>query len=129
MAEAVKSVLFAAQRRIPLYRPPYENTKMGFIRESELLLDAKFLGLDSIKDVKPFQKDSDANWLVGLPADSNEADAILIFGGDGTVHRHLPQLVKLRLPVLVVPCGSGNDFARALGLGSVRDSLAAWRLP
>jgi NitT/TauT family transport system substrate-binding protein len=52
-ADAVKSILFAARRRIPLYRPPYENTKMGFIRESELLLDAKFLGLDSIKDVKP----------------------------------------------------------------------------
>src|SRR3954447_7495268 len=51
-ADAVKSVLFAAQRRIPLYRPPYENTKMGFIREEELVTDAKFQGLD-IKDLKP----------------------------------------------------------------------------
>jgi NitT/TauT family transport system substrate-binding protein len=51
-ADAVKSVLLAAKRRIPLYNPPYPNTKMGFIRESELLLDAKFLGLD-IKDIKP----------------------------------------------------------------------------
>jgi NitT/TauT family transport system substrate-binding protein len=51
-ADAVKSILFAAKRRIPIYRPPYPNTKMGFIRESELLLDAKFLGLD-IKDIKP----------------------------------------------------------------------------
>ena len=32
-ADAVKSILFAANRRIPLYRPPYPNTKMGFIRE------------------------------------------------------------------------------------------------
>jgi len=31
------------------------------------------------------------------------------------------------LPVLVVPAGSGNDFARALGLRRVRDSIAAWR--
>ncbi|AMN45265.1 ABC transporter substrate-binding protein [Rhodoplanes sp. Z2-YC6860] len=51
-ADAVKSVLLAAQRRIPLYRPPYENTKMGFIREDELLTDAKFQGLD-IKNIKP----------------------------------------------------------------------------
>ena len=80
----------------------------------------------SIEDLKSFQKGSAATWLIGLPAASGEADAILIFGGDGTVHRHLPQLVKLRLPVLVVPCGSGNDFARALGLRSVRGSLAAW---
>lgn len=50
--EAVRSVLFAARRRIPLYRPPYPDTKMGFIRESEIMLDAKFLGLD-IADVKP----------------------------------------------------------------------------
>ena len=63
---------------------------------------------------------------MGLPAESDEADAILIFGGDGTVHRHLPQLVKLQLPVLVVPTGSGNDFARALRLRRVRDSLSAW---
>jgi diacylglycerol kinase (ATP) len=62
---------------------------------------------------------------MGLPA--SPADAILIFGGDGTIHRHLAQLVKLRLPVLVVPCGSGNDFARALNLRSLQDSLAAWR--
>jgi diacylglycerol kinase family enzyme len=39
----------------------------------------------------------------------------------------LPQLVRLRLPVLVVPHGSGNDFARALHLRSVDDALRAWR--
>jgi diacylglycerol kinase (ATP) len=80
----------------------------------------------SANDVKPFQN-SHPNWLAGLPASSSEADAILIFGGDGTVHRYLPELVKLQIPMLVVPCGSGNDFARALGLHRVRDSLAAWR--
>jgi diacylglycerol kinase (ATP) len=92
------------------------------------MLGAAIFGLgSSTKDLKPFQKCSDATWRIGLPADSSEADAILIFGGDGTVHRHLAQLVKLGLPVLVVPCGSGNDFARALKLGSIRDSVAAWR--
>ena len=58
---------------------------------------------------------------------ADQVDVILLFGGDGTIHRHLGQLVKLGLPVLVVPAGSGNDFARALGLARVRDSLAAWR--
>jgi diacylglycerol kinase (ATP) len=64
---------------------------------------------------------------MGMPSSSDEADVILVFGGDGTIHRHLNQLVKLALPVLVVPAGSGNDFARALGLRRVRDSLAAWQ--
>jgi len=80
----------------------------------------------SAKDLKPFQQNSEANWLIDLPANSDQADAILIFGGDGTVHRYLPQLVALRVPVLVVPCGSGNDFARVLGLRRLRHSLAAW---
>ena len=64
---------------------------------------------------------------MGVPGSADEADIVLLFGGDGTIHRHLGPLVKLGLPVLVVPAGSGNDFARALGLRRVRDSLAAWR--
>lgn len=52
--------------------------------------------------------------------------AALIFGGDGTVHRHLPALHKLNIPVLVVPAGSGNDFAKALGIRSVGTAVRAW---
>jgi diacylglycerol kinase (ATP) len=78
-------------------------------------------------DLRPFHKVSAVTWLTDLPPTANDADAILILGGDGTLHRHLRQLVELQLPVLVVPGGSGNDFARALNLGRVRDSLAAWR--
>jgi diacylglycerol kinase (ATP) len=78
-------------------------------------------------DLKRFQAGSPTQWLQGLPAASGDADAVLIFGGDGTIHRHLPALVRLQLPVLIVPAGSGNDFARALNLRSMRDSLRVWR--
>ncbi len=71
--------------------------------------------------------DKKIDWRVGMPGFAGEADAVLVFGGDGTVHRHLSQLVKLGLPVLVVPVGSGNDFASALGARRVRDALTAWR--
>lgn len=81
----------------------------------------------STANLKPFRGSSDTEWIEGVPASSSDADAILIFGGDGTIHRHLPALVRLQLPVLVVPAGSGNDFARALRLRSVRDSLNAWQ--
>ena len=88
---------------------------------------AAILGLGcSLKDLKPFQTDDSVRWQLGMPAEPDDVDVILLFGGDGTIHRHLAQLVKLELPVLVVPVGSGNDFARALGLKRVRDSLAAW---
>ena len=89
---------------------------------------AVIFGLDSSeKDLNPFRKVSPVDWVIGVPASSSEADAIVIFGGDGTLHRHLPRLVQLQLPVLIVPCGSGNDFARALKLGKRKDSLEAWR--
>ena len=89
---------------------------------------AAILGLGSSpKHLQPFARVWDALWHLGLPASATDADAVLILGGDGTVHRHLAQLVKLNLPVLVVPRGSGNDFARALQLRTVEDALSAWR--
>jgi diacylglycerol kinase (ATP) len=78
-------------------------------------------------NLKPFQAGSPTKWLQGLPTSASDADAILIFGGDGTIHRHLPALVRLQLPVLIVPAGSGNDFARALHLRSMLDSVRVWR--
>jgi diacylglycerol kinase (ATP) len=78
-------------------------------------------------NLRPFRAGSSTQWTDGVPASRSDADAICLFGGDGTIHRHLPALVRLQLPVLVVPAGSGNDFGRALGLKSVRDSLNAWR--
>jgi diacylglycerol kinase (ATP) len=81
----------------------------------------------SSRDLELFKAGSPTEWLHGLPASSSEADAILVFGGDGTIHRSLPALVRLQLPVLIVPAGSGNDFARALKLRSAQDSLRVWR--
>ena len=54
------------------------------------------------------------------------ADAVLILGGDGTVHHQLAALVQAGVPVLIVPHGSGNDFACALGLTSRHTALQAW---
>ncbi len=75
------------------------------------------------KILAAFQRQANAQWT-GLV---EQADAIVIFGGDGTIHHHLALLVDLAAPVLVVPCGSGNDFARALGLKTLKDSVAAWQ--
>jgi diacylglycerol kinase (ATP) len=89
---------------------------------------AAIFGLgSSTRNLKPFEQGLNTEWVIGQPGDPAGLDAILVFGGDGTVHRHLGALVKLGLPVLVVPAGSGNDFARALALYRVSDSLAAWR--
>jgi len=81
----------------------------------------------SPSNLRLFKNASTTEWIDGVPALSSDADAILIFGGDGTIHRHLSALVRLKLPVLVVPAGSGNDFARALNLRNIRDAVSAWR--
>jgi diacylglycerol kinase (ATP) len=94
---------------------------------------AAILGLGcSPKHLRPFQApdpptEEKIEWQMGMPASAEDADVILLFGGDGTIHRHLGPLVGLGLPVLIVPAGSGNDFARAIGLPRMRDSLAPWR--
>jgi diacylglycerol kinase (ATP) len=89
---------------------------------------AAIFGLgSSMRDLKPFQEAPRTEWELGLPPSGEGFDTVLVFGGDGTVHRHLGALVRLGLPVLVIPAGSGNDFARALELRRVRDSLEAWR--
>lgn len=75
------------------------------------------------KPLAAFQRAAHAQWTSLI----EQADAVVIFGGDGTIHRNLPILVDLGVPLMVVPCGSGNDFARSLGLQDPHDSLLAWQ--
>lgn len=44
------------------------------------------------------------------------ADAVVVVGGDGTLSALLDVLTAAAVPVVLVPAGTGNDFARALGL-------------
>jgi hypothetical protein len=48
----------------------------------------------SPKNLKPFQTDETIDWRVGVPSATDQVDIILLFGGDGTIHRQLSQLVK-----------------------------------
>ena len=97
--------------------------------QGEKMRASAIFGLGSTtRDLEPFQDGSAVAWhIIGLPVSGGEADAVVIFGGDGTLHRHLAELVRLHLPVLMVPRGSGNDFARALGIANFGQALAAWR--
>jgi diacylglycerol kinase (ATP) len=75
------------------------------------------------KYVRKFQQLAGIEWVPS----PEQADVAVLFGGDGTVHRHLSSFVNKSVPLLVVPCGSGNDFARALRLRTIQDSLEAWQ--
>ena len=53
-----------------------------------------------------------------LKAHGPDADRIVICGGDGTLSKALPVLLKLGKPLAVLPLGTANDFARTLGIPS-----------
>lgn len=52
------------------------------------------------------------------------AEAVVLLGGDGTLRAAAPVLAAAGIPVLVVPTGTANVFARGLGLHSPRAGLA-----
>ena len=45
-------------------------------------------------------------------------EALLLIGGDGTVHQALRAIAETNLPFGYLPCGRGNDFARNIGVPS-----------
>ena len=52
------------------------------------------------------------------------ADAVALIGGDGTIHLGAQVLAKSRMPFGVIPAGTGNDFARGIGV-PLKDPAAA----
>jgi diacylglycerol kinase family enzyme len=54
-------------------------------------------------------------WLQTLPPGATVA----LVGGDGTVNQMLPALLQGHLKLALVPQGSGNDVARALGVAGM----------
>jgi diacylglycerol kinase family enzyme len=81
----------------------------------------------SESELRPFQSAEMKIPAAESLSAAGEVEAGLVFGGDGTVHRHLAAFVERKTPMLVVPHGSGNDFAVALGLRTAADALAAWK--
>lgn len=49
-------------------------------------------------------------------AAASSAAAVIVAGGDGTLHRVINALDGLPTPIGLLPLGTGNDFARALGI-------------
>lgn len=71
----------------------------------------------------------DANIFRGNSLEAGDLpDAAIVFGGDGSVHRVIQVLAGSSCPLLVVPTGSGNDFANAIGIRTVEDAVRAWKL-
>lgn len=41
---------------------------------------------------------------------------VVAFGGDGFIHEIIQHIVPRDIPLGIIPCGTGNDFARSIGV-------------
>ncbi|MBX3590122.1 MAG: hypothetical protein KF755_04350 [Burkholderiaceae bacterium] len=82
--------------------------------------------LNSVAPAAAFAVVDDVERARALLLERPEGSRAVLIGGDGTVHRLLPALVERKLSLGLVPVGSGNDLARALGLRGLAwpDALA-----
>lgn len=47
---------------------------------------------------------------------NDQITGVIVVGGDGMVHLAVQELASSKIPLALVPAGTGNDFARTLGL-------------
>ena len=68
--------------------------------------------------VADVQESRDAQHLLALArqAAADKPDAVVSLGGDGTQHYVLNGIMGSEIPLAVIPCGSGNDLAKGLGI-------------
>lgn len=55
----------------------------------------------------------------------NGARAIVLIGGDGTIHRMAPAIVRTGVPMLIAPMGTENLLARELGMCAEIDAVCS----
>lgn len=71
-------------------------------------------GVDSISIEGQSLEDFREKFLATL--DQSEVSGVIAFGGDGFIHEVIQHVVPRSIPLGVIPCGTGNDFARSLGI-------------
>lgn len=67
------------------------------------------------------------DWKKGL-RDQEKSELVIAAGGDGTVTRVALELEGADIPLAILPLGTANNVARALGLvGSAQEIAARWK--
>jgi YegS/Rv2252/BmrU family lipid kinase len=67
-----------------------------------------------IIELTPEERDFDPNDLIEKY--KSDIECVMVGGGDGSVNRALPALVKTQIPLLVFPLGTANNLARTYSL-------------
>ena len=75
-------------------------------------------------DVRPTSARGDAEAFASEAVDAGYA-CVAACGGDGTVHEVVNALAGTDVALGILPCGRGNDFARAMGIPASADKAAS----
>lgn len=87
------------------------GTAADAAERAAVLLRARGVGVSMVSGGSA----ADSTHLLRLAIDAG-ADAVLVAGGDGTVSLAAQELAGTGVPLGVIPIGTGNDFAGAVGL-------------
>lgn len=88
------------------------------LRELVPILTSYGWSFEVLDDGKVPGHDGGKGGAIGESLSSCDYQAILVIGGDGTVHHVVNEVIKgcFAVPIAVIPVGTGNDFARQCGL-------------
>ena len=97
-------------------------SKRGEVDGSKVVEQLESLGYDTVV-IRP---DSAADVASQIQESGTTIDRLVVVGGDGVIHHMLGAVAQTDISVGIVPSGTGNDFARSLGLPKRRtDAVVA----
>ena len=66
-------------------------------------------------------------WRIVQDMNFEEHSALVAVGGDGTIHEVVNGMMfrkdKKRIPIAMIPNGSGNDTCKSIGINSIDKAL------
>lgn len=92
------------------------NSRSGGVDDPEALVDTFRRHADAVTVHAPDEPEAAA---------ATSPDRLVVVGGDGTIGGAFAAAAAADLPLAVLPAGTANDFARALGLPLELDAAAA----
>ena len=104
-----------------VYHPSYQKKLLD---QLEKCLQQAAIGYSCLATSGDFARD-----LKRLKACSNGLTRVVVLGGDGTLHLVVNAFAYTAVEVALIPCGSGNDFARQWRVSQAHWLATALRAP
>lgn len=91
----------------------------GHARKRAIVAKDYFAGLGFPVEILEGHSLDDFREKFVLKIEHESISGVVAFGGDGFIHEIIQHIVHHEIPLGVIPCGTGNDFARSLGVNQL----------